>query len=192
MLYFSVEDGIGAAVMFNGKVQRGNHGMVGEIGHTTVRENGKLCACGNYGCLETISSDIAIIDQACSILNVKKEKINIDKLVEISNDGDKRIEKDFIEAAKCLAITLRNTFAMYDPDEIAINCRWLLGKKDLYFKMIDSLYDNNNLIDRRNTTIRMIDIDNFGLRSAAAIVATHEMESMESTIFSDRRSLTLA
>jgi hypothetical protein len=72
---------------------------------------------------------------------------------------------------------------MYDPDEIIINCRWLTQKKSLYYKLIDSLYDDNNLIDRRGVCITMVNVEDFGLRSTAAIVAANEMESMGSSIF---------
>jgi predicted NBD/HSP70 family sugar kinase len=164
--------------------------MVGEIGHITVTGNGKKCKCGNYGCLETVSSDFAIIDRARNELGIKgKNPIMIDGLIEMANNGNKKMEMIFSDAADYLSISIRNVFAMYDPDEIVINCRWLLRKKDLYFKLMDSLYDDNNLIDRRNAAIKMVDIDDFGFKSAAAIVATHEMESMDSSVFKSRVSV---
>ena len=188
VMYIVIEGGIGAAVMFNGKIIRGNHGVVAEIGHITVQENGKRCACGNYGCLETISSDFAVISRARAELRIPPQKqVTIDELVVRSNEGDKKLERIFEEAAMCLSVTIRNVFAMYDPDEIFINCRWLSQKKTLYFKLLDSLYDDNNLIDRRNVLIKMIDIEDFGLKSAAAIVAATEIESLNSSIFSGKQ-----
>ena len=113
--------------------------------------------------------------------------MTIDDLIARSNKGNRKLEKIFEEAASCLSVTIRNVFAMYDPDEIFINCRWLLQKKALYFKLLDSLYDDNNLIDRRNVIIQMIDIEDFGLKSAAAILATNEIKTLNSSIFSRKQ-----
>ena len=41
---------------------------MGEFGHTTIVENGPICYCGNYGCLETLASDYALIGQADAAL----------------------------------------------------------------------------------------------------------------------------
>lgn len=184
MLYISVEDGIGAAVMVDGKVFRGNHGVAAEIGHIALRGNNKRCACGNIGCLETMASDFALLDQARQQgLIAPDQEASIEDLIALAQSGNSAMQAIFEETVACLAVTLRNTYVMYDPDEIAINCRWLQAQQQLYYKLTDSLYDDNNLIDRRSVAIRILDIHDFGLKSAAAIVATHEVESMDSSVF---------
>ena len=50
---YSVGLGIGAGAIINGEMMTGNDGISMEIGHTTVNFYGKLCFCGNRGCLET-------------------------------------------------------------------------------------------------------------------------------------------
>lgn len=52
---FGVEDvGIGIAVIENGRLKRGSNGMLGEIGHIRLSEDGPLCACGKRGCLQAV------------------------------------------------------------------------------------------------------------------------------------------
>ena len=46
-VFVSLGHGIGAGLMANGAILRGNEGMAGEIGHIKVVENGALCRCGN-------------------------------------------------------------------------------------------------------------------------------------------------
>lgn len=58
-----IGDGIGAGLLLNGQLFRGNNGVAGEFGHTTIRENGPLCRCGNRGCLEAIAGGPAILDE---------------------------------------------------------------------------------------------------------------------------------
>ncbi len=48
--------GIGGGVILNGQVWRGASGRAGEIGHITIHPGGRLCGCGNHGCLETTAS----------------------------------------------------------------------------------------------------------------------------------------
>ncbi len=55
-----VDYGIGAGIIYNGQLYRGAHHIDGQIGHTSVDEDGPLCACGNFGCLEVMASEPAI------------------------------------------------------------------------------------------------------------------------------------
>ena len=55
MLVF-VDIGIGAAIMSGGKLLGNSKYFTGELGHTTIRFDGRLCECGNRGCLETYAS----------------------------------------------------------------------------------------------------------------------------------------
>jgi predicted NBD/HSP70 family sugar kinase len=58
-IYVKASNGIGAALVLNGRLYRGSHGMAGEIGHTQVDPSGDWCRCGNRGCLEaTVSIDV--------------------------------------------------------------------------------------------------------------------------------------
>lgn len=48
--------GFGNSIIVDGIVQRGAHGLAGELGHTMVDPNGPLCPCGRVGCLERYAS----------------------------------------------------------------------------------------------------------------------------------------
>jgi glucokinase len=52
--------GVGGGFVIGGKPWHGLIGMAGEIGHMTVFPDGRLCGCGNYGCLEQYASATAI------------------------------------------------------------------------------------------------------------------------------------
>jgi predicted NBD/HSP70 family sugar kinase len=58
-IYVKASNGIGAALVLNGRLYRGSQGMAGEIGHTQIDPTGAWCRCGNRGCLEaTVSIDV--------------------------------------------------------------------------------------------------------------------------------------
>ncbi|HEB73041.1 MAG TPA: ROK family protein [Nitrospirae bacterium] len=56
--------GVGGGVILNRKIWRGSSTSAGEIGHITVNPGGRLCACGNKGCLETTASASGIAASA--------------------------------------------------------------------------------------------------------------------------------
>lgn len=59
MIYATIATGIGGALILNGKLYRGIHGMAGEIGHMFISDStGYPCSCGVTGCVQSISSGI--------------------------------------------------------------------------------------------------------------------------------------
>jgi glucokinase len=52
--------GIGAALLLDGAVYRGAHGVAPELGHLTVVRGGRPCPCGKHGCLERYCSGTAL------------------------------------------------------------------------------------------------------------------------------------
>jgi predicted NBD/HSP70 family sugar kinase len=64
VLYVSGEIGVGAGIIVRGELFRGAQGFGGEFGHMTVDPNGRPCACGSRGCLETIVGLEALLEAA--------------------------------------------------------------------------------------------------------------------------------
>jgi glucokinase len=57
LIYAVLATGIGGALILNGQLFRGMHGMAGEIGHTLISDSiGYPCSCGVTGCVHSISS----------------------------------------------------------------------------------------------------------------------------------------
>nr|WP_291524531.1 ROK family protein [Acidithiobacillus sp.] len=56
LLYVGLGTGIGGGLVLNGQVYPGAYGSALEIGHLIVEPNGRVCGCGNRGCLEQYAS----------------------------------------------------------------------------------------------------------------------------------------
>lgn len=54
-LYLHLSDGVGGAVVVDGRLHQGADRFAGEFGHVVVDPDGARCRCGKRGCLETIS-----------------------------------------------------------------------------------------------------------------------------------------
>ncbi|MGY1602242.1 ROK family transcriptional regulator [Geodermatophilus sp. SYSU D00815] len=62
MVYLGGGHAIGAAVVVDGRIYRGSHGLAGAIGHVPVPEAGDVvCRCGNVGCLEAVAGGGALV-----------------------------------------------------------------------------------------------------------------------------------
>ena len=60
MIYIVIGTGVGAAIIYQGKLIYGEGKSAGECGHMTVDPKGRQCHCGSRGCLETYASGPAL------------------------------------------------------------------------------------------------------------------------------------
>jgi glucokinase len=64
IFYMMIGNGIGGAIILDGKLWTGSSGFAGEVGHITIDTEGLECVCGNTGCLETVASAPSIVRRA--------------------------------------------------------------------------------------------------------------------------------
>lgn len=69
LFYITIGEGIGGAIIIDGKLWTGASGFAGEVGHITIDTEGSECECGNTGCLETVASAPNIVRRANERLN---------------------------------------------------------------------------------------------------------------------------
>jgi glucokinase len=69
LFYMMIGNGIGGAIILDGKLWTGASGFAGEVGHITIDTEGLPCVCGNTGCLETVASAPSIVRRARERLN---------------------------------------------------------------------------------------------------------------------------
>lgn len=76
-----VGTGIGGAIVKNGQLIAGAAGNAGEIGHTTIMADGRVCGCGARGHLEAYASRTAITKTILGELRRGRESI-VTKLID--------------------------------------------------------------------------------------------------------------
>lgn len=64
MMMITVGTGVGGAIVANGQLFRGGFGIGAELGHTNFIPEGKICGCGQHGCLEKYASGTALLEAA--------------------------------------------------------------------------------------------------------------------------------
>ncbi|MBQ3235160.1 MAG: ROK family protein [Clostridia bacterium] len=61
VIMLTLGTGVGGGIVIDKKLYEGTNGMVGELGHITLRANGLPCGCGRKGCFEQYASATALI-----------------------------------------------------------------------------------------------------------------------------------
>ena len=124
-LYFG--RGVGAGLFLDNVLYRGSNGLSGEFGHTTLREGGPLCRCGNRGCLEAIASEEAILRGAGTLIdsNVytalqdnKSKPLRIEEIGELADDGDKAAGMIVHDVGEDIGMAVANLTNTLDPGTV--------------------------------------------------------------------------
>ena len=187
LVVINVGWGVGAGIIMNGKLMHGTPVGAGEIGHVTVQDNGVQCACGNYGCLETIASTRGVIRRVKAQLdgNPRLSKtefvtslnhIDMDTIFQLLEAGNEDVRQVALETGKALGIVAANLVGVLG------SCRILLRGEVANFGqlLIEAMRDE---MDRRTlpTLSRVSDIGetNVGsdivIRGASALILHHEL-----------------
>jgi glucokinase len=124
--------GIGGGCVYEDKLLRGRTGSCMEIGHMLVQPNGRLCGCGQRGCLETVASRLAIAAD-CAMAAYRGDAPNLLKIAgtDLSNirsgaladaikAGDKAVEKIVRAAAAHIGFAAANVTNLLAPDLIVL------------------------------------------------------------------------
>ena len=69
--------GVGSGFVVNGELMYGHDGFAGELGHTIVDVNGRMCGCGRKGCLETYASAGGLKTTVMELLVKKANSSNL-------------------------------------------------------------------------------------------------------------------
>lgn len=128
LIVITVRYGIGAGILIRGQLFQGDGGGAGEIGHVVVQENGLLCRCGKFGCLETVASSRAVIQRTQSLvpqyrnsgLAKDTEDISLDRIKSAYLENDPLALRVVSEAASALGESIANLISVLNIHRIVL------------------------------------------------------------------------
>ena len=118
-LWVTVSNGVGGAVVLNGEIYRGAFGGSGEIGHIIVEEqNGRICPCGNSGCLEAQASGRAI---AAYYRDLRGESdLDAREIAERAKSGDEAARQVYRIAGRYLGKAIAAAVNIMNPAMVVL------------------------------------------------------------------------
>jgi N-acetylglucosamine repressor len=116
----NVGEGIGAGIILNNKLYRGDSYTAGEIGHITVEKKSEhLCSCGNYGCLEALIGNKNIIKRA--ELEIQEvDKLKMRDICRLARDGNPPSLEIIDDIAENLGYSLSFLINLLNPKLIIL------------------------------------------------------------------------
>ncbi len=114
--------GVGSGLIIQDEIYRGFAGSAGEIGHTTIETAGRLCRCGNRGCMESYVGVNGILEDirkkgGCS----GQETVTIEQVIARALEGDNICREVITNAAHYLGIATSNLINLVNPGMIVFS-----------------------------------------------------------------------
>ena len=132
LCFLTMGTGIGGGLIFDGKIWHGVSGMAAELGHVTLYPGGRLCACGNRGCLEAYAAASAVVKAAQEILQAGRAseglqklgasgvKMTSAKIYELAKEGDPSAQEIFQMVGRALGLAIANFINIFDLDTFVL------------------------------------------------------------------------
>ena len=128
ILYVNIADGIGAGLICNGTLYRGQIGTAGEIGHMSLNFNGPRCECGSRGCLELYCSLEKLKRDYEEILfemgDESTETMSADDILQLAATKDPIACKALEKSVAYLGLGLANLVNILNPGTIILADRF--------------------------------------------------------------------
>ncbi|WP_037910683.1 ROK family protein [Actinacidiphila yeochonensis] len=117
-LFVPLGTGIAGAIGIDGRIEAGAHGCAGEIGHIVVRPGGRVCGCGQLGCLEAYASAGAVSRTWARASG--DPAADAAACARAVADGDPRAARVWQEAVDALADGLVTGLTLLDPRTVVV------------------------------------------------------------------------
>lgn len=127
LLRVSGEVGIGAGLVLEGRLTRGQHGWSGELGHVTVDPAGPACRCGATGCLEVYAGQEAVLAAAgragaplATTLGASGVPAGLGALVEPARRGEPAVLAALVRAGSALGVAVSAAVNLLDVGTVVL------------------------------------------------------------------------
>ena len=143
--------GIGGGVVLGGRIHRGSYFCAGEIGHAPVQLDGRPCACGKPGHLESFSSATGIVSIAAerlaagensSLTGITAGELTSKHVFDAAKDGDRMSLEIVTQAGRYIGMALASYAMVVDPEMIVIGGGVALAG-DILFDPINESFDRH-------------------------------------------------
>lgn len=117
LIYIGLGTGVGGGLVLDGKIFSGQQGCAMEVGHIIIEQNGRLCGCGNKGCMEQYASASGI---TISYFNATNKQCTAAQIAEFAKAGDTDAIVAYTLAANALAQALASVVKVVDVKNVVI------------------------------------------------------------------------
>lgn len=117
LIFLGLGTGVGGGLIVDHKLITGTHGFAMEAGHLIVEPGGRLCGCGNRGCMEQYASASGV---SLSYEAATGQTLEADVIARLAENGDVQAKAAFELAANALAQALAHILKVVDVQQVVI------------------------------------------------------------------------
>jgi predicted NBD/HSP70 family sugar kinase len=117
IIYLTIAAGIGAGLIHGGRVHRGATGIAGELGHVAVDPAGRVCGCGNRGCLETMAAAPALLEL---LARSHGADLTLARLLELADAGDPGVCRALGDAGRAIGRVVADVVNVVNPRTVIV------------------------------------------------------------------------
>ena len=117
LIYIGLGTGVGGGLVIDGKIFTGQQGCAMEVGHMIIEPNGRLCGCGNKGCMEQYASASGV---AMSYFNATQNNLTAAQIAKLAAEGNQHAINAYTLAANALAQALASIVKVVDIKNVVI------------------------------------------------------------------------
>jgi predicted NBD/HSP70 family sugar kinase len=116
-----VAENIAMGAIVNGSLLEGASGNAGELGHVPLDPAGSVCYCGARGCLESVATCTAVLDQVRAREGAPGDYAEV---VRRAREGDAYRSRVLGHAARALGRGLGAALSLFNPEVLVLNGRF--------------------------------------------------------------------
>jgi glucokinase len=179
-----VGSGVGGAIIAGGRLIRGATGVAGEFGHTKVVPEGRLCGCGERGCLEAYVGGHNLIAQMQEAIEAGRPTTLLERaggdpsaltpvdLEQAALEGDEVAKEIYDRATGFLALYVANTVTVLNPGILVVGGGVLMRCPGMRQAIAIGVQRYANRVSRRAVKIAQAALgDDSGIIGAALLAA---------------------
>ena len=136
----SLGSGLGSCIYCNGVPHLGANGFAGELGHSCIVPNGRMCGCGKQGCLEAYTAASGVVQTAKELMEESSEPSLMRQVEQLTpaiitglcEQGDALAIETYRRVGYILGMGLANYASVVNPEAFVFTGRvpkavhWLL------------------------------------------------------------------
>jgi predicted NBD/HSP70 family sugar kinase len=117
-----IAEGVGAGIIFDRQVYRGEGGAAGEFGHMIIGDRAPVpCSCGSYDCWEAFASGRAAVARYAKLAGSGAARsMSFAQLIDRALAGESAAREALGETARFLGIGISNLIVGFSPEVVIV------------------------------------------------------------------------
>lgn len=172
MIFVKIGSGIGAGVIVEGEILRGERGAAGDIGHFVVEpDSGEICRCGNIGCLDAVAGGWAISRRMGDLAPTPPD------VVRLALEGDPEATGHVRRSGRLVGAAVANAVNLLNPTSVVIGGKLAEADEQVFAAVREVVYSQSTPIASRYLDIAMTELGHMaGIIGAAHMVIDHVLD----------------